>query len=104
LVDRRPDGYHAGYKDVPNGQQNLIYNETDCKINWQYLRLKVDIIDREYVEMQCQNKIYDLRGTKITAVDKYRRIDGLINPVIWLETDTNRRVFLYIDSFVASQE
>jgi hypothetical protein len=40
----------------------------------------------------------------MTAVDKYRRIDGLINPVIWLETDTNRRVFLYIDSFVVSQE
>ena len=102
--ERRPDGYHAGYKDVPNGTQNLIYNETDCKINWQYLRLKVDIIDKEYVEMQCQNKIFDLRGHKITAVDKYRRIDGLINPVIWLETDTNRRVFLYIDSFVVSQE
>jgi hypothetical protein len=102
--ERRPDGYHAGYKDVPGGTQNLIYNETDCKINWQYLRLKVDIIDREYVEMQCQNKIFDMRGIKMTAVDKYRRIDGLINPVIWLETDTNRRVFLYIDSFVVSQE
>jgi hypothetical protein len=102
--ERRPDGYHAGYKDVPGGSQNLIYNETDCKINWQYLRLKIDFKNHEYVEMQCQNKVFDLRGTPITTVDKYRRIDGLINPVIWLETDTNRRVFLYIDSFVVSQE
>jgi hypothetical protein len=89
---------------VPGGSQNLIYNETDCKINWQYLRLKIDFKNHEYVEMQCQNKVFDLRGTPITTVDKYRRIDGLINPVIWLETDTNRRVFLYIDSFVVSQE
>lgn len=102
--NRYPDGGHDGYKDVPNGTQNLIYNETDDKLNWMYFRLKVDTEKREYVEMQCKDRIFDLGHAPIVAVDKYRRIDGLINPVFWVETDTNRRVFLYVDSVVVSQE
>lgn len=104
FAQRYPNGDHDGYKDVPNGHQNLIYNETDDKINWQYLRLKVDTEKKEYVELQCQDKVFPLNGVPIVAVDKYRRIDGLINPVAWVETDTNRRVFFYLDSFVVSQE
>ena len=95
---------HDGYKDVPNGTQNLIYNETDDKLNWMYFRLKVDTEKREYVEMQCKDRVFDLGHAPIVAVDKYHRIDGLINPVFWVETDTNRRVFLYVDSVVVSQE
>ena len=38
------------------GHQKLIYNETDCKLNWQYMRLKLDTELREYVEFQCQDK------------------------------------------------
>ena len=30
--------------------------------------------------------------------------DNLINPLFWVGTDTNRRVFFYIDSVVVSQE
>ena len=45
-----------------------------------------------------------MRGIKCDAVDGYHRIDNLINPLFWVETDTNRRVFLYIDSVVVSQE
>ena len=45
-----------------------------------------------------------MRGVEIDAVDPYNRIDNLINPVFWVSTDANRRVFLYIDSIVVSQE
>ena len=54
--------------------------------------------------MQCQNRIFNLIGAQATAVDKYRRIDGLINPVLWVEADANRRVFFYVDSIVVSME
>ena len=101
---RYPNGDHDGYKDVPDGHQKLIYNETDCKLNWQYMRLKVDTLNRHYVEIQCQDRIWDMRGVEIDAVDPYNRIDNLINPVFWVSTDANRRVFLYIDSVVVSQE
>jgi len=56
------------------------------------------------VEFQCQDKIWDMRGIKADAIDGYHRIDNLINPLFWVGTDTNRRVFLYIDSVVVSQE
>ena len=101
---RYPNGDHDGFMNLPDGGQKLIYNETDCKLNWQYMRLKIDTKLREYVEFQCQDKIWDMRGTKADARDGYDRIDNLINPLFWVETDTNRRVFFYVDSVVVSQE
>ena len=101
---RYPNGDHEGFKDLKDGHQKLIYNETDCKLNWQYMRLKLDTELREYVEFQCQDKIWDMRGIAADTVDGYGRIDNLINPLFWVGTDTNRRVFFYIDSVVVSQE
>ena len=101
---RFANGDTDAYKDLPDGHQRLIYNETDCKLNWQYMRLKLDTELNEYVEFQSQDKIWDMRGIKCDAVDAYHRIDNLINPLFWVETDTDRRVFLYIDSVVVSQE
>src|SRR5699024_4142861 len=101
---RYSDGRHEGFKDVPNGQQNLCYNETDCKINWQYFRLKFDTENRRYVEMQCQDQTYDLSDFPIEVSPPYDRIDGLMNPLVWVENDAKRRVFLFVDSVVVSQE
>lgn len=99
---RYPDGTHDGFKDIPGGEQKLCYNETDCKINWIYFRLLFDLETRQYVEMQAQDRIFDLRGKTPTLSPPYHRIDGLLNPLFWVENDTNRRVFLYIDSVVVS--
>ena len=43
-------------------------------------------------------------GTACHCVDGYDRIDNIINPLFWVGTDTARRVFLYVDSVVISQE
>ena len=56
------------------------------------MRLKLDTELREYVEFQCQDKIWDMRGIAADTVDGYGRIDNLINPLFWVGTDTNRRV------------
>lgn len=101
---RYEDGRHDGFIELPNSHQKLVYNETDCKINWQYARLLIDTETREYVELQCQDRVFDLERRPIYVTPPYDRIDGLMNPLIWVETDTNRRVFLYIDSIVISQE
>lgn len=101
---RYPDGSHDGFQWLPDGDQKLCYNETDDKLNWQYMRLKVDTQKREYVEFQCADRIWDMRGIGCDAIDGYKRIDYLINPLFWVETDTNRKVFLYVDSVVVSQE
>lgn len=99
---RYADGSTDGFRYVPDGQQQLCYNESDDKINWLYLRLLFDIGSRQYVEMQSGNRTFDLRGISPTLVAPYQNIRGLLNPCIWIETDTDRRVFLYVDSAVVS--
>ena len=101
---RFPDGRHQAFLDVPDGHQELSYNETDCKINWQYFRLLLDVKDWKYVEMQCQDRTFDLGGHPVHPSVPYHRIDGLMNPLCWVENDTNRRSFLYLDSVIVSQE
>jgi len=101
---RYPDGRTDGYQFVSGGQQRLCYNESDDKINWIYLRLTVDTARREYVDLQSGAAVFDLRGISPTLVQPYARIEGLLNPVIWVETDTDRRVFLFVDSVVISCE
>ncbi len=101
---RYPDGRADGYQFVPGGQQRLCYNESDDKINWIYLRLTFDAARRQYVELQSGATVFDLRGIQPTLVQPYARIEGLLNPFVWIETDADRRVFLFLDSVVISCE
>lgn len=101
---RQADGSAEGFASVPGGNQELIYNETDGKINWMYLRLLVDTEKRQYIELQSGDQTFDLRGRGPTLVEPYARIHNLINPVIFVEADTNRRVFLFVDSALVSVE
>jgi len=99
---RYPDGSADGYQWVPDGHQRLVYNESPDKINWLYLRLLVDVKKREYIELQSQDTTFDLRGIQPTLTEPYAGIDGLINPIFYVETDTDRRVSMYLDSVVYS--
>lgn len=101
---RYDDGRHDGFKYVPDGEQKLCYNETDCKINWLYLRFLIDVKNRQYIELQAQDRVFDMRGLPIYPIPGYDRIEGLLNPLVWVENDAGRRVFLYVDSLVISQE
>ena len=102
---RYPNGDHDGFKDLKDGHQKLIYNETDCKLNWQYMRLKLDTELREYVEFQCQGQKFGICvGIAADTVDGYGRIVQSYQSSFLGGTDTNRRVFFYIDSVVVSQE
>jgi hypothetical protein len=101
---RHEDGTTDGFQWVPNGEQDLLYNESPDKLNWLYLRLLVDVQKREYIELQSMDRVFDLRGIQPTLADRYRSIDNLINPIFFVETDTNRSVNLFLDSVVYSTE
>jgi hypothetical protein len=101
---RYDDGRTDGFQWIDGGEQQLVYNESDDKINWMYLRLTIDTAKREYVEMQCVDRVFDLRGRSPTLAAPYAGIHGLLNPVFWIEADTNRRVFLFVDSVVVSAD
>lgn len=102
LGTRQANGSTNGYYDIPNSNQKLCYNETPDKINWHYFALTVDLDRGEYVELASVDKRFDLRGIPATTVGRYPRIDWLLNPVVFIESDTTRRVFLYVDSIVNS--
>jgi hypothetical protein len=102
LGRRYAGGGSDSFKDVSDGSQKLCYNESVDKINWHYFSLTVDLAKREYAELQSVNKRYDLRGCRPTLVDAYPRINQLINPILWVEADTDRRVFLFVDSILIS--
>lgn len=99
---RYADGSGDGFDWVPGGEQRLVFNESPDKLNWMYFRLTVDIAKREYVEMQSMDQVYDLRGVSPTLAPCYEGITNLINPVFWIETDTDRTVELFLDSTVYS--
>lgn len=99
---RYADGSGDGFVWVPDGEHKLVFNESADKINWMYLRLLVDVPNRKYVEFQAMDRTFDLRGNAPTLAPVYESITGLINPVFFVETDTDRRVFLFVDSVVIS--
>ncbi len=102
-LGRRDDhGGGDGFAEIGGGRQPLCYNETADKINWHYFSFTVDLARREYVELRSVDRVFDLRGCSPTLVDPYPRIAQLLNPLVWIEADTNRRVFLFVDSIIIS--
>lgn len=101
---RFEDGSGDGFQWVPGGEQDLLYNESPDKLNWLYFRLTIDVKKREYVELQSMNQVFDMRGLQPTLAKSYRSIDNLVNPVFFVEADTNRSVHLFLDSVVYSTE
>jgi hypothetical protein len=99
---REKDGSGQGFAWVPDGEQALVSNEADDKINWNYFRLLLDTERGEYLEFQCLDRVFDLRGLAPHRADPYRGITGLVNPVFFVETGAARRSFLFLDSVVVS--
>ncbi|MCW2538971.1 MAG: hypothetical protein JWN95_696 [Frankiales bacterium] len=99
---RHADGSSDGFAWLPDGEQSLVSNEADDKINWMYLRLTVDVANRRYLELQCMDRIFDMRALTPTMAPEYKGIGGLVNPVFFVETGADRRAFLFLDSIVVS--
>ena len=64
----------------------------------------MDVQKREYIELQSMDRVFDLRGIEPTLAPRYRSIDNLINPIFYVETDTDRSVHLFLDSVLYSTE
>ncbi|MGO1768809.1 MAG: DUF6772 family protein [Microbacterium sp.] len=88
-----------------DGEQHLIYNESDDKINWTPLSLTVDVAARRYEDFRVGSRVLSFPdGAHPTLAPAYDDIEGLLNPVFFVEADTDRRVSLFLDSVVISVE
>jgi len=93
---------HWEYVDAP--VQTLAYNEIATKMNWHYLRINVDLAERRFLGFQCNDLIYDGDPLKYISIPAMPNLNCMLNTAFWVETNRDKRAFLYVDSVLLSGE
>lgn len=91
-----------GWLDLPDGDQLLCYNEIATKMNWHYLRLDFDLAAMTYLRFQCNDRVFDLAGVEPMRMPAMANLWCMLNLAVWVETDRDKRAFLYLDSALLS--
>lgn len=93
-----------GWEDLPGGEQRLCYNEIATKQNWYYMRLDFDLGNMSYLGFQCNDRVYDMQGVEPMQIPAMANLWCMLNTVFFVETDRDKRAFLYLDSVLLSGE
>jgi hypothetical protein len=91
-----------GWKDLPDGEQSLCYNEIATKHNWYYLRLDFDLASMSYLRFQCNDRVFDVSDIGPMRMPAMPNLSCMLNSSFWIESDCNNRAFLYLDSVMLS--
>jgi hypothetical protein len=94
----------GGWENVPGGEQSLCYNEIATKLNWHYLRVDVDLAARAITHVQCNDRVHDMSGVEPMMLAAMPNLWCMLNVLFWVETDVDKRAFLYLDSVLLSGE
>ena len=97
--------YHLapqGWSDLEGGHQRLCYNEIPTKVNWHYARFDFDLSTMRATHFQCNDRVFDLSNVGSIRLPAMRNLWCMLNLAFFVETDTDRRAFLYIDSVCLS--
>ena len=99
--------FHLGpenweFVDAP--VQTLAYNEIATKMNWHYLRVNVDLAERRFLSFQCNDLVYDGEPLKHISIPAMPNLNCMLNTAFWVETNRDKRAFLYLDSVLLSGE
>ncbi len=92
----------TGWEDVPGGRQILCYNEIATKLNWHYLRVDLDLGERTITHLQCNDRVHRLDGVAPMMIPAMANLWCMLNILFWVETDTDKRAFLFLDSVLLS--
>lgn len=96
------------YTDLPGASQDLCWNSPNDSVpwkpNWHYLRFDVDVKNRTYLEFQCNDTVVDMTEYGPEADGGYDHINGLLNPILRVETNSDARSFLFADAVAMSAE
>lgn len=91
-----------GWRDLPGGQQKLCYNEIPTKINWHYVRFDFDLGAMGALALRCNDREHDVSGFAPMRMAAMRNLWCMLNIVLFVETDTDKRASLYVDSVCLS--
>ena len=97
--------YHLApqdWEDLPGGGQKLCYNEIPTKVNWHYARFDFDLASMQATHFQCNDRVLDLAGFDSIRIPAMRNLWCMLNLAFFVETDTAKRAFLYVDSVCLS--
>lgn len=95
-----PEGWEA----IPGAQQRLCYNEIATKQNWHYLRLDFDLATMRFLGLQCNDRVFDLSAVDPMRMPAMANLWCMLNTVFFVETDLDKRAFLYLDSILISSD
>ncbi len=97
--------FHLGSENWGNVDfepQTLAYNEIATKMNWHYLKINVDLSERRFLSFQCNDRVYDGDPLKYIAIPAMPNLNCMLNTAFWVETNQDKRAFLYLDSVLLS--
>jgi hypothetical protein len=90
------------WEDLPNGHQKLCYNEIPTKVNWHYLRFDFDLAKMHMIEMQCNDRYFDLSKIDSMTMPAMRNLWCMLNIGLFTQTDSDKRSLYYIESVCLS--
>jgi hypothetical protein len=99
--------YHLApqdWLDLEGGGQRLCYNEIPTKVNWHYARFDFDLASMRATHFQCNDRVFDLAAFDSIRIPAMRNLWCMLNLAFFVETDADKRAFLYIDSVCLSGE
>jgi len=99
--------YHLGndgWHDINSGNQKLCYNELPTKQNWHYFRMDFDLLNMRHIDMQCNEKIMKMEDAAPLRIPAMNNLWNMLNLIFFVQTNSNNRAFLYIDSVLLSSE
>jgi hypothetical protein len=97
--------YHLApqdWEDLPGAAQKLCYNEIPTKVNWHYVRFDFDLEAMQATHFQCNDRVFDLGGFDSIRIPAMRNLWCMLNLAFFVEADTSKRAFLYVDSVCLS--
>jgi hypothetical protein len=92
------------WEDIPGAEQRLCYNEIATKQNWHYLLLDFDLATMTYLRFQCNDRVLDVSNVRPMRIPAMANLWCMLNTLFWVETDRNKRAFLYVDSVMLSAD
>lgn len=107
MSDKTVSHYHLADRDWENlssDKQILCYNEIPTKVNWQYAKLGFDLRTMKYTSFQCNDVHYDVSKIGSLQIDAMPNLRGMLNVVLFVEADADRRCSFYVDSVLVSGE
>jgi hypothetical protein len=97
--------YHLspeGWVDLADGGQRLCYNEIPTKVNWTYICFDFDLETMQATGFRCNDRVFDVSGFDSIRIPGMKNLWCMLNFLFFVETDVDKRAFLYIDSVCIS--